>query len=200
MDPIQKWNEKHKTKLEEKKPQEPNSLLTQLIPAVMDGTAVDLACGLGANSLHLAEKGYDVKAFDISDVAVDRVNKQAAESKLSVEAKVADLATDDGIKLVADTVDRIKSAEPGETSSADAVIMTYYLERKLFPFIKDLVKTEGYIFIETYVSVPGMTDKPVSEKYKLRPDELVNEFGDWGIVYFDFNEEAGIQTIMARKK
>ncbi|PIB59168.1 hypothetical protein AOA62_28070, partial [Pseudomonas sp. 2995-3] len=71
----QKWNEKHKMKLAEKKHQEPNTLLTQLIPSVMEGTVIDLACGLGANSFHLAEKGYDVKAFDISEVAVDHVNK-----------------------------------------------------------------------------------------------------------------------------
>ncbi|PIB39808.1 hypothetical protein AOA59_30000, partial [Pseudomonas sp. 2822-15] len=76
-----------------------------------------------ANSFHLAEKGYDVKAFDISEVAVDHANKQAVESKLSVEAKVADLTTEEGIKLVVDSVDRDKSADMGKIYSVDAVIM-----------------------------------------------------------------------------
>jgi tellurite methyltransferase len=40
-----------------------------LKPATEGVRALDLACGAGRNSLHLASLGYAVDAWDISDVA-----------------------------------------------------------------------------------------------------------------------------------
>jgi tellurite methyltransferase len=41
------------------------------------GRALDLACGLGANALLLAEQGLEVVAWDLSPVAIERLRREA---------------------------------------------------------------------------------------------------------------------------
>jgi 2-polyprenyl-3-methyl-5-hydroxy-6-metoxy-1,4-benzoquinol methylase len=53
-----------------------------LLPAA--GAALDLACGLGGNALLLAELGLEVKAWDLSAVAVRRLGETALQRGLSL--------------------------------------------------------------------------------------------------------------------
>ena len=41
------------------------------------GTALDLACGLGANAIFLAQQGLAVTALDISSVAIEKLTAYA---------------------------------------------------------------------------------------------------------------------------
>ncbi|AOM84510.1 class I SAM-dependent methyltransferase [Salisediminibacterium beveridgei] len=183
-----KWNDKYAKRLHNGKSPAPNPVLTDQIPVVSKGTALDIACGLGANALMLADRGYHVHAFDISDTAVSHLQSKADAQKLPVSARTLDLTSMEG------------QAAMTAAAPLDLIVITYYLDRDLFSFIGDLITPGGYLFIETYVSMPGMTDTPVKEEYKLHPAELVDTFEDWGIMYFDFDEENGIQTILLRKK
>ena len=60
-----------------------------------DGTALDLACGIGAQSLWMAARGLTVSALDVSPVAVDLTARSAAQHGLTVNAAVWD--TDEGL-------------------------------------------------------------------------------------------------------
>ncbi len=51
------------------------------------GYALDLACGLGANSLLLAQKGLQVSAWDISEVALEKLAATVISQGLSVDVK-----------------------------------------------------------------------------------------------------------------
>ncbi|MDD1626440.1 MAG: methyltransferase domain-containing protein, partial [Methylococcaceae bacterium] len=55
-----------------------------LLPAT--GTALDLACGLGANAIYLAERGLAVTAWDISFVAIDKLTTYAVQQGLNINA------------------------------------------------------------------------------------------------------------------
>lgn len=48
-------------------------------------------CGYGRNSLFLAEQGYRVTAFDVSDVAIELATTQARENSIDIEYAVGDL-------------------------------------------------------------------------------------------------------------
>jgi SAM-dependent methyltransferase len=47
---------------------------------VAPGRALDLGCGPGRNALHLAERGFDVDAVDLSPAAVDWARERARET------------------------------------------------------------------------------------------------------------------------
>src|SRR4051812_14623117 len=85
-----KWNTKHKERLTQLNTPEPNPRLKGLSSYLNGGTALDLACGLGGNSLFLGRINYQVQAFDISDVAVNFIHEQAAKNNLKIEPRVYD--------------------------------------------------------------------------------------------------------------
>ncbi|ADH97720.1 class I SAM-dependent methyltransferase [Salisediminibacterium selenitireducens] len=188
MDDQTKWNDKHARRIKSGKIPGANPVLADQIPVTENAVAIDLACGLGANALMLADRGYTVTAFDVSDTATDFVNAKAEELGRPVKAKAMDLTSIEGQTAVT------------ATAPVDLAVITYYLDRDLMELVKDLIRPGGYVFIETYVSLPGMENTPVREDFKLHPAELVNSFEDWGIMYFDFDETNGTQTILVRKK
>jgi len=65
-----------------------------LIDAIRDrkpGSAIDLGMGEGRNALLLAQSGWRVTGVDLSNVAVERAKKRAAELGVSLEAHAEDL-------------------------------------------------------------------------------------------------------------
>ncbi len=65
--------------------------LAELIPS--GGTVLDLGSGDGRNTLYLAEKGFHVKAVDLSEAAIEKLHRFAAQRGLAVETQIADAAT-----------------------------------------------------------------------------------------------------------
>ena len=55
--------------------------LLALLPS--GGTAIDIACGAGAQSTWLAGLGYDVVALDVSPVAIELTRSAAAAQDLA---------------------------------------------------------------------------------------------------------------------
>src|SRR3970040_973263 len=55
------------------------------------GRALDVASGLGRNSFYLAERGFAVEAWDLSDVATEHVAQEASRRGLAVRARRCDL-------------------------------------------------------------------------------------------------------------
>ena len=55
------------------------------------GTALDLACGLGASALLLAEQGLRVHAWDLSAVALDRLAREAAQRGIYLDIECRDV-------------------------------------------------------------------------------------------------------------
>ena len=163
----------------------PNARLKNLSAYLKGGSALDLACGLGGNSLFLAGLNYQVQAFDISDVAVDFLKDQVAKKQLSIHTHLCDLTEWDKLNL--------------KKASFDLVVMTYYLDRSLFPFVQSIIRDNGYFFMETYYLSSQNEHQAVSNQYKLRPKELLSAFGDWKVLYYEENEQEGRQTIFCQK-
>jgi len=70
---------------------EPNCFVADALAALPAGTALELACGEGRNSLWLAGRGWRVTAVDFSDVAIERARRLAQESGHKVDFEVADV-------------------------------------------------------------------------------------------------------------
>lgn len=164
----------------------PNGRLTNLLPYLKGGLALDLACGLGANSLFLAHSKYEVQSMDLSDVAVNFLNEQAKHQFLPIKGKVCDLTDKTELQL--------------KQESYDLIVITYYLDRSLFPLVKTAVKIGGYFFMETYFVSAEKNKRGISDQYKLLPNELLSEFCNWTVLFFEENEQEGRQTIFCRKE
>jgi tellurite methyltransferase len=180
-----RWNSKHKKRIEQLEEPATNPRLLTLAPYLSGGSALDLACGLGGNSMFLAQTGYQVQAIDISDVAITYIQELAAKKNLSIDAKMADLTALDHFCW--------------DNESFDMIVITKYLDRMLFPSIKKSLKENGYFFMETYYQSPQAGNKAISTHYKLEPKELLKVFGDWQVLYYEENEHEGRQTIFCRK-
>lgn len=185
MDMKMKWNSKYKERLNQSKVVEPNARLMNMAHYLKGGIALDLACGLGGNSFYLGQLGYQVEAIDISDIAIDCIQKQAKRNQLQIHAQVSDLTAFNQLDF--------------SECSFDVVVMTYYLDRSLFPSVKKLVKKKGYFFMETFFQSSLTENQGVSNQYKLRPQELLTEFAEWNVLFFEENEREGRQTIFCKK-
>ncbi|MBU8907888.1 class I SAM-dependent methyltransferase [Desertibacillus haloalkaliphilus] len=185
MDSKSKWNQKYKQHLTSGKDQKPNPRLEQLSNYLTGGQAIDLACGLGANSLLLAERKYHVKAYDISEVAINYLKQQINEGDFHIEPIVCDLTDVRNMKL--------------KSASCDLVVISYYLDRSLFPIVKSIIKDNGYFFMETFYSTLEQHPRHIPAQYKLGSNELLQVFNNWKILYYEESEHEGRQTIFCQK-
>lgn len=69
----------------------PSAIVVEAVKGLRPGKALDFGMGLGRNALWLAEQGWEVTGIDISDVAVEKVKRAAAEKNLKVDAVLADV-------------------------------------------------------------------------------------------------------------
>ncbi len=67
-----------------------DSHVLQLAPELDIGTALDLGCGAGQNSIWLAERGWSVTGADLSPSAIDLARQAATEAGISATFVVAD--------------------------------------------------------------------------------------------------------------
>jgi SAM-dependent methyltransferase len=119
---------------------------------------LDLASGRGRHSRYLAARGYSVVACDRDRAAVDSLADVAG-----IERVVADL--EDG------------SAWPFGHSGFDAIVVTNYLHRPLFPAIQAALAPGGVLIYETFLLGNERYGKPSNPQFLLKRDELLEAFG-----------------------
>ena len=134
---------------------------TRLLP--LDGTALDLAAGLGGNARHLARCGLKTEAWDISDRAVDLINRYAHTFKLPLTARQVDLCR-----------------HPWPEEQFDVVTVSRWLDRNAFNAIRQRVRPGGRLFYQTFLA-PVQPNAPQNPDYYLRSGELTRIFGDWTV-------------------
>lgn len=129
-----------------------------LLPAT--GRALDLACGLGGNALLLAACGLETWAWDISDIAVARVQAAAQQRSVALHAEVRDVVTC-----------------PPCAESFDVIVVSRFLERDLAPALIEALRPAGLLFYQTFTQVTvGDAKGPMNPAYRLAPQELLTLF------------------------
>ncbi len=151
--------------------------LLELLPDT--GVAIDIACGLGSQSLWLAQRGLHVVALDVSPIAIDALRVAAERSGFAdrIDARVTDL--DIGLPL--------------EPTSADLIICQRFRQPAIYAQIAERLVVGG-IAIVTVLSEVG-ADSP--GPFHAPPGELDTAFH--GLDILDAHEGAGTATIVARR-
>jgi tellurite methyltransferase len=165
------WNERYATGEAADRPPEP--LVVRAVMNREPGRALDLACGLGRNSLYLAAQGWHVTAVDYSRVALDIVAERAAEG-LDVRPVVADLEAG-GFTI--------------EPDSWDLIVDCCFLHRPIFPAIKAGIRPGGL-----FVGVFPMSG--INPAFLMAPGEGRELFAGWTLLHY---EEAERMEIIAQK-
>ena len=129
-----------------------------LLPA--SGMALDIACGLGANSVFLAEHGLKTYAWDISSVAINKLCALATQRKLPIVAEIRDLAQ-----------------QPLPPEQFDVIVIAHYLERPLVPSIIAALKPGGLLFYQTFTRARVHVEAgPQKDEWLLADGELLSMF------------------------
>jgi SAM-dependent methyltransferase len=90
------------------------------------GMALDIAAGLGRHALWLADRGWQVSAVDVSEVAIGKLSQAAGQLNLKINLFAVDAAEYD--------------FEPG---GFDLIVLFYHLDRGLFPKIVSALNPGG---------------------------------------------------------
>lgn len=146
------------------------------------GPALDIACGTGAQSLWLAQRGMDVVALDVSPIAVDLTASAARAHGLDdrIEAQVHDL--DNGL--------------PAGARGASIIVCQRFRSRHLYPQIVEALAPGGVAIISV-LSAVGVDGTP--GPYHAPSGELDAAFATSGVDVLASSEAAGVASIVIRR-
>jgi len=119
------------------------------------GRVLDLACGPGRHARWFAEHGHPVLAIDRDAEAVAMAGLNA-----NVTARVAELEQGDWPLA-------------GE-APFDAIVVTNYLHRPLWPHLLGALADGGVLIYETFAAGNETVGKPSRPDFLLRPGELLD--------------------------
>ena len=145
----------------------PHPFLTRHAPPAVAGSrALELACGLGRDALWLAAQGYTVEALDISVGALRLARTEMLRRGLH------------GVNFIAADLDVF----PLPRHAYDLVCVFRFLDRRLFPAIRDCVRPGGVVIYET-LNVRRLDESPeTSPERMLELDELPGHFPGWTVL------------------
>lgn len=138
--------------------EQPSQWIIRFAPLVAPGaTVLDVACGAGRHARVFIARGCRV-------TAVDREPRlePALASHPSVALCVADLE---------------RGAWPFAGRQFDAVVVTNYLHRPLFPHLLGALAAGGLLLYETFAAGNAAFGKPSNPDYLLKPRELLTTLG-----------------------
>jgi SAM-dependent methyltransferase len=162
-----KWDKKYLSTPALLEHREPSQKLIDLVQTIKKGKALDIASGTGKNSLYLAKHGFEVDAYDISNVAIDFIKEKNIQN---ITTHMVDL---EGFVPLSNIY--------------DLVVMTNYLDRNIIPHLLNALKQNGILYIETYMHDESNTKPNSNPKFLLEKNELKN-FIDSNYTIIEYDE------------
>ncbi len=166
MDARVKWDARYRDlNIDEARPARVLSENTHLLPT--KGCALDVACGLGGNAILLARLGLEVTAYDISAVAVNKLNAYAREQALPLRAQCRDVGK-----------------KPPAPEGFDIVAVSYFLERRLTGALIGALRPWGLLFYQTFIRDSVDDTGPRDPVFRLEENELLMLFAPLRILLY----------------
>ena len=174
--------------------------LIALCPPSKDKKVLDIGCGEGKDAVYMAQKGYDVSAFDLTENGIRKTIRLAAEKGVEINAYVDDINT-------------FETDEQFDIIFSTGTVQYLFDENKeaFFEKLERITKLNGIVFINVFVEksfleLPPDWDK---EEKMWKSGELFTYFADWKFERIDeviFEDNSGgishfhcMDTIICRK-
>ena len=154
----QRWDAKYAAgKYADRK--HPSALLAAWVDRLPRGRALDVACGLGRNAIHLAAHGYAVDAMDISGIALAKARERAGARGVEVNWIETDLERPD--------IPR---------DAYDVIVVARFLDRPLIPRLIDALRPGGHVVYDHHYITSAEVGGPKGRRFRARPNELLERF------------------------
>ena len=182
---------------------EPGDFLEELIrlcPPAPDKKVLDIGCGEGKDAVYMAQKGYLVTAFDLTDNGIKKTKALAKERNVNINAYVDDINT-------------FELKEKFDIVYSTGTVQYLFDQNKLafFEKIDQITNDDAVVYINVFVEKPFLELPPDWDKEEKmwRSGELFTYFGDWKMERIDeiiFEDNSGgvphyhcMDTIVCRK-
>ena len=129
------------------------------------GRVLDVACGGGRHLRYFAGLGCEVVGVDRDPAARD-----AAAGLPGASVVIADIES---------------GPWPFEPGAFDAVVVTNYLHRPLFPRLTEALRADGVMLYETFAAGNERYGRPANPEFLLQPDELLERVKPLRVVAFE---------------
>jgi tellurite methyltransferase len=147
------------------------------------GIALDLACGLGANAVFLAQKGWAVTAWDISDVAIHHLKAYTTLQGLNINACQENIMADSLVDC-----------------TFDVIVVSRFLDRTLSDAIIGALKPDGLLFYQTFTREKTNQNPPNNPDYLLGCGEMLKLFSPLKVIFYRENALIGDQKLGLRNE
>ena len=196
---LSDWDEKHQAADQGNAP-EAAAIVSELLPLLPRGPAMDLACGTGRHTLLLASRRQPVTAVDGSGVALEILERHAraaeyATTRLNGNGRV--VPSSKGIQLIQADLERTRLP----ANSFAVILCVNYLQRSLFAQMERALVAGGVLLFETYTRAQLEFDGgPRSPEHLLNSGELRTAFPSlWILFYRELRAGKGIASLLAQK-
>ena len=142
-----------------------------LLPST--GKALDLASGLGANAILLAQNNLQTHAWDISQIALEKLEEFASSHHLNICTSLKDVEN-----------------HPPDKNTFDVICVSNFLHRQSFHNLIEALTNNGLLFYQTFVVEKTMDIGPSNPSFLLKKNELLNLCHGMEILVY---REEGIQ-------
>ncbi len=182
---------------------EPGRFLEELIklcPPSEGKKVLDIGCGEGKDAVYMAQQGYDVTAFDLTENGIRKTISLAKDRGVNIRAYVDDINT-------------FSLDEQFDIIYSTGTVQYLFDENKnrFFEKISKITRPDGVVFINVFVEKPFLELPPDWDKEEKmwRSGELFTYFADWKVERIDeviFEDMSGgiphyhcMDTIVCRK-
>ncbi len=148
-----KWNQRYAEDSYRKS--NPVNLLSDWLPEVSVGRALDVACGAGRNSIFMAEAGFQVDAIDISREGLKDARKKAEQQGLVLNLIEHDL----------------DEPYPFDTDY-DLIVVLWYVNLELIMRLSECLAPGGYLLCEEHLHSEQEVIGPGNPDFRVAPGAL----------------------------
>lgn len=199
---VGEWDARYR-EAAENPPAEPASIVSEWLPLLPSGPALDIACGSGRHALLLAAQGRPVTAIDWSTAALDVLENRARKAKLYVRRTRAAALLEPAehgkgeLLLIQANLEEVRLP----VASFNLVLSVQYLQRLLFGQITSTLQPGGLLLFETFTRAQlQYSNGPRNPAHLLETGELRTAFPELHVLFYrELNAGQGIASLVAQK-
>ncbi|MEE8364932.1 MAG: methyltransferase domain-containing protein [Gammaproteobacteria bacterium] len=166
----EKWDQRYAEDSYNKKT--PVILVTDWLPQIPVGRALDVACGAGRNALFLAQSGYRVDAVDISPEGLNMAQKEAVSLGLDINWIEHDL-------------DQSYSFD----TDYNLILVMWFVNLELVTQLCDCLAPGGYLICEEHLATDEDVIGPNNPNFRVVPSALREAVSGLEILHYEESVE-----------